>query len=45
MLKFQARRMAAVFVLTDVAATALAWVLAYSLRFESDLVSLLIPVT
>jgi Undecaprenyl-phosphate glucose phosphotransferase len=45
MVKFQARRMAVVFVLTDVAATGLAWLLAYLLRFESDVVAALLPVT
>ncbi len=45
MLKFQARRIAAVFVLVDLAATTLAWLLAYLLRFRSDLVAAFIPVT
>jgi Undecaprenyl-phosphate glucose phosphotransferase len=37
--------MVAGFVLVDVAATSLAWLLAYFLRFDSDLVSAFIPVT
>jgi Undecaprenyl-phosphate glucose phosphotransferase len=37
--------MAVVFILLDVAATALAWVIAYFLRFEADLVAFFIPVT
>jgi Undecaprenyl-phosphate glucose phosphotransferase len=37
--------MAAAFVLTDVVSTNLAWILAYHLRFHSDLVSLYLPVT
>ena len=44
MVKFQTRMMAAVFVLVDVVATALAWLLAYFLRFHSDSCELL-PVT
>jgi Undecaprenyl-phosphate glucose phosphotransferase len=43
MLKFQTRLMAATFVVLDVAATVLAWVLAYYLRF--DVLAPLIPVT
>src|SRR5262245_21370354 len=43
MLKFQTRLMAATFVVLDVFATLLAWVLAYFLRF--DVFSSLIPVT
>jgi Undecaprenyl-phosphate glucose phosphotransferase len=45
MVRFQTRLMAAAFVLTDVVSTNLAWVLAYYLRFHSDVVSELIPVT
>jgi Undecaprenyl-phosphate glucose phosphotransferase len=37
MMKFRARRTVAVFVLTDVLATALAWLAAYAVRFESGL--------
>ena len=40
MVRFQTRLMAAAFVLTDVVSTNLAWILAYYLRFHSDLVSL-----
>jgi len=43
MLKFQTRLLVATFVVLDVVATLLAWVLAYFLRF--DLLSTLIPVT
>ena len=45
MLKHQTRVMVAVFVLTDVLATDLAWVLAYYLRFYSGLVTAYLPVT
>ena len=45
MVRFQTRLMAAAFVLTDVVSTNLAWILAYYLRFHSDLVSLFLPVT
>ncbi len=37
MIRFQARRIVAAFVLTDVVATALAWLLAYAVRFHSGL--------
>jgi Undecaprenyl-phosphate glucose phosphotransferase len=37
--------MMATFVITDVLVTAVAWVLAYLLRFEADLVHVFIPVT
>jgi Undecaprenyl-phosphate glucose phosphotransferase len=37
--------MAAAFVLTDVVSTNLAWVLAYFLRFHSNLISVYLPVT
>jgi Undecaprenyl-phosphate glucose phosphotransferase len=37
--------MAVAFVLVDVVSTNLAWILAYYLRFHSDLVSLFLPVT
>ncbi|MBI3932140.1 MAG: undecaprenyl-phosphate glucose phosphotransferase [Acidobacteria bacterium] len=45
MVKFQARVMTAVFVLVDVVSTDLAWLLAYWLRFQSDLVASVVPVT
>jgi Undecaprenyl-phosphate glucose phosphotransferase len=45
MLKFQTRVMVAVFVLTDVLSTTLAWVAAYFLRFHVDLVTAYLPVT
>ena len=45
MVKFHTRIMAAVFVLVDVAATALAWLLAYFLRFHSETVTFWLPVT
>ena len=45
MLKFKTRLMVAVFVLVDLAATGLSWVLAYWLRFRSDLVATYLPVT
>jgi Undecaprenyl-phosphate glucose phosphotransferase len=45
MVKHQTRVMVAGFVLADVAATCLAWLLAYYLRFDSELVSAFIPVT
>src|SRR5262245_32577038 len=45
MVRHQTRMMVAGFVLVDVAATSLAWLLAYFLRFDSDLVSAFIPVT
>ena len=45
MVKFETRIMAAVFVLVDVLCTDLAWIVAYFLRFHSDLVSQYIPVT
>jgi Undecaprenyl-phosphate glucose phosphotransferase len=45
MLKHQTRMMVAGFVLVDVAATCLAWVLAYFLRFDSEIVPAFIPVT
>ena len=45
MVKYQARVMTAVFVLVDVLSTNLAWVAAYWLRFQSDLVALYLPVT
>ena len=37
MIRFQTRRIVAAFVLTDVLATALSWLLAYGLRFHSGL--------
>jgi Undecaprenyl-phosphate glucose phosphotransferase len=45
MLKFQTRVMVAVFVLTDVLSTTIAWVAAYFLRFHVDLVTAYLPVT
>jgi Undecaprenyl-phosphate glucose phosphotransferase len=45
MVRFQTRLMAAAFVLTDIVSTNLAWVLAYFLRFHSDLISVYLPVT
>jgi Undecaprenyl-phosphate glucose phosphotransferase len=45
MVKFQARLMTAVFVLVDVVSTNVAWLLAYLLRFHSELVSLYLPIT
>ncbi len=45
MLKFQTRVMVATYVLSDVLATAAAWVLAYLLRFDADPVGAVIPVT
>jgi Undecaprenyl-phosphate glucose phosphotransferase len=45
MLKFQTRKRVATQVAVDVAATALAWLLAYALRFHAGLVGWLLPVT
>ena len=45
MVKFHTRLMAAVFVLVDVAATSLAWIVAYLLRFHAGVVTELLPVT
>lgn len=45
MLRFQTRVMMATFITVDVLVTALAWVLAYVLRFHVDAVQVLIPVT
>jgi len=45
MVKYKSRIVAAVYVLADVAATNLAWVLAYYLRFHADLVLSVVPVT
>jgi Undecaprenyl-phosphate glucose phosphotransferase len=45
MLKFQTRRMVAMYVVVDLLATALAWLLAYALRFHADAVGVIIPVT
>jgi len=45
MLKFQVRKLVAVLVLLDVAATVLAWIGAYYLRFHSSEVLALLPVT
>jgi Undecaprenyl-phosphate glucose phosphotransferase len=45
MLKFQTRVMVVTYVLSDVAATAVAWVIAYLLRFHADPIAALIPIT
>ena len=45
MVKYHARLMAAVFIVVDVAATSLAWILAYFLRFHAELVTGILPVT
>jgi Undecaprenyl-phosphate glucose phosphotransferase len=45
MLKFQTRLMAATYVTADILATAVAWMLAYGLRFHADAVGLVFPVT
>jgi Undecaprenyl-phosphate glucose phosphotransferase len=45
MLKFQARMHVGVYVVVDVLATCLAWMLAYLLRFHSPLADGLLPVT
>jgi Undecaprenyl-phosphate glucose phosphotransferase len=45
MLKFQTRKMVAIHVAIDVVATALAWLLAYALRFHADVVGRVLPVT
>ena len=45
MLKFQTRKLVAVHVAVDVAATALAWLLAYALRFHADAIGWILPVT
>jgi len=45
MLRFQTRVMVAAYVAVDVAVTALAWVVAYLLRFHADAVGAVIPVT
>jgi len=45
MLKHKARLMTGVFVLVDVLSTDLAWILAFYLRFQSELVAGLVPVT
>jgi Undecaprenyl-phosphate glucose phosphotransferase len=45
MLKFQQRKLVAIHVAVDVAVTALAWLLAYALRFHADAVSWVLPVT
>jgi Undecaprenyl-phosphate glucose phosphotransferase len=45
MVRFQARLLTVVYVLADVLGTALAWTLAYFLRFHSDLVLALLPAT
>jgi Undecaprenyl-phosphate glucose phosphotransferase len=45
MLKYRERKLVAIHVAVDVAATALAWLLAYFLRFHADPVGWLLPVT
>lgn len=45
MLKFRTRKMVAIHVAIDVVATALAWLLAYALRFHADAVGWILPVT
>jgi len=45
MLKFQTRQLVLTYVVLDVATTAVAWLLAYLLRFHSDLVLLALPAT
>jgi Undecaprenyl-phosphate glucose phosphotransferase len=45
MLKFHTRLVVATYVVVDLVATALAWILAYALRFHADMVGALIPVT
>ena len=45
MLKFQTRVMVASYVLSDAAATAVAWLLAYFLRSHADPIGALVPVT
>ena len=45
MVKFQARIVTVWFVLVDLLSTNLAWILAYVLRFQSDLVAHFLPVT
>ena len=45
MVKFQTRIMVSVFVLVDVLSTVLAWIFAYFLRFNSDLILETLPVT
>ncbi len=45
MLKFQTRVMVVTYVFSDVVATAVAWVLAYLLRFHADPIGAVIPVT
>jgi Undecaprenyl-phosphate glucose phosphotransferase len=45
MLKYRERKLVAIHVAVDVAATALAWLLAYALRFHADPVGRVLPVT
>ena len=45
MLKFRTRKMVAIHVAIDVVATALAWLLAYALRFHAGAVGRVLPVT
>ena len=45
MVKFQTRLLASTFIFIDVAATCLAWLFAYFLRFHSDFVAFFIPIT
>ena len=45
MLRYRTRRLVAIHVAVDVAATALAWLLAYALRFHVDAIGWVLPVT
>jgi Undecaprenyl-phosphate glucose phosphotransferase len=45
MVKFQARKITSAFLIVDVVSTNLAWVLAFLLRFHSEAVTQLLPVT
>jgi Undecaprenyl-phosphate glucose phosphotransferase len=45
MVKFQTRMMTAFYVLVDVLSTALAWILAYFLRFQAEAILHFLPVT
>jgi Undecaprenyl-phosphate glucose phosphotransferase len=45
MLKLKTRLLTGAFVATDAAATGLAWLLAYQLRFHADLVTAFLPIT
>ena len=45
MLRFQTRKLVAIHVAVDVAATAAAWLVAYALRFHVDAIAWILPVT